>query len=129
MFFSRIFDVNRNRVAAFRPGQLLLCMHFLAGGPPVRKSAAAAFSPHNRQNKINSKFTSFVKLKFISIFLPLVKLSQKKLEKSTAISVKFLRAKLYKTTVLSGQTEAAAPTQALTKARRHDKIQNKKKAL
>lgn len=42
---------------------------------------------------------------------------------------KFLRAKLYKTTVLSGQTEAAAPTQALTKARRHDKIQSKKKAL
>lgn len=72
---------------------------------------------------------SFIKLKFISIFLPLVKLSQKKLKKSTAISVKFLRAKLYKTTVLSGQTEVAAPTQALTKARRHDKIQNKKKAL
>ena len=70
---------------------------------------------------------SFIKLKFISIFLSLVKLSQKKLKKSTAISVKFLRAKLYKTTVLSGQT--AAPTQALTKARRHDKIQNKKKAL
>ena len=118
-----------NRVAAFRPGQLLLCMHFLAGGPPVRKSAAAAFPPQLRQNKINSKFKSYIKLKFISLFLPLLKLSQNITEKSTTISVKFLWGKLYKMTALPGQSKAAAPTQALTKARSHDKIQNKKKAL